>query len=63
MQFEFATATEIVFCAGIVATAGTRIARFGTKALVVTGATPGRASAIAKSMTEATCVGTSTGSS
>ena len=53
MQFEFATATEIVFGAGIAATAGTRIARFGTKALVVTGATPGRASAIAQSMTEA----------
>ncbi len=53
MQFEFATATEIVFGAGIAASAGARIASFGTKALVVTGGTPDRASVIAKSMTEA----------
>lgn len=52
MQFEFATATEIVFGVGVVPTAGTRIARFGTQALLVTGAAAGRAATIAKSLAD-----------
>src|SRR6478672_11489372 len=46
MQFEFATATEIVFGVGGATAAGPRIARFGTRALLVTGAAAGRAATI-----------------
>ena len=53
MQFEFATATEIAFGVGLAATAGPRIARFGTQALLVTGTTTDRAGSILASLDEA----------
>lgn len=43
MQFEFATATRVVFGAGSVARLGEVVAGAGTRALVVTGADPARA--------------------
>jgi alcohol dehydrogenase class IV len=43
VQFEFATATRVVFGAGSVARLGEVVAGAGTRALVVTGADPARA--------------------
>jgi len=43
MRFEFATATRIIFGAGTLKEAGTIAAEMGSRALVVTGSSPGRA--------------------
>src|ERR1039458_5902624 len=43
MQFEFATATRIVFGAGAVNQLGANVKNFGRRALVVTGGNPQRA--------------------
>src|SRR5256885_188065 len=43
MQFEFATATRVVFGSGVIAQAGSLAAQFGSRALVVTGQNPNRA--------------------
>ncbi|HUC85351.1 MAG TPA: iron-containing alcohol dehydrogenase, partial [Candidatus Acidoferrales bacterium] len=43
MKFEFATATQIIFGAGAAAHIGDHVKNLGRRALVVTGATPGRA--------------------
>jgi alcohol dehydrogenase class IV len=50
MQFEFATATEIIFGVGVAPAAGPRIARLGARALLVTGASAGRVATIATSL-------------
>ena len=46
MRFEFATATQIVFGPGTLREAGKLARPWGRKALVVTGATPGRAATL-----------------
>jgi alcohol dehydrogenase class IV len=46
MRFEFATATQIVFGSGTLRDAGKLARPWGRRALVVTGATPGRAAAL-----------------
>ncbi len=45
MRFEFATATRIVFGPGVLAELGEIVAGMGSRALLVTGRTPGRAEA------------------
>ena len=44
--FEFATAAQIIFGAGTLKQVGTLAPSFGTRALIVTGHTPGRAAAL-----------------
>ena len=44
--FEFATAAQILFGAGTLKQVGTLASSFGTRALIVTGHTPGRAAAL-----------------
>jgi len=46
MRFEFATATQIIFGPGMLREAGKLARPWGRRALVVTGATPGRAAAL-----------------
>jgi alcohol dehydrogenase class IV len=46
MRFEFATATQIVFGSGTLREAGKLARPWGRRALVVTGATPGRAATL-----------------
>ena len=43
MRFEFATATRIIFGAGVLHEVGPLAAEMGRKALVVTGGSPERA--------------------
>lgn len=50
MQFEFATATRIVFGQGRAAEAGTAAAGYGKRALLVTGSNPSRASTVSESL-------------
>lgn len=51
MNFEFATATRIVFGAGAVRQVGANVKKFGRRALVVTGARPERAEKLLASLT------------
>jgi len=51
MNFEFATATRIVFGAGAVRQVGANVKNFGRRALVVTGARPERAEKLLASLT------------
>ena len=53
--FEFATAAQIIFGAGTLKQVGTLASGFGTRALIVTGHTPGRAAALLN-MLDAACV-------
>lgn len=53
MQFEFATATRIVFGAGAVTHAGANVKGFGQRALVVTGRHPQRAEKLISSLSAA----------
>lgn len=53
MNFEFATATRIVFGAGKLAEAGPLAASLGTRALLVTGANPTRSDGLADQLAEA----------
>lgn len=53
MNFEFATATRIIFGAGKVAEAGSLAASLGTRALLVTGANPARAEGLLAGLSQA----------
>lgn len=53
MQFEFATATRILFGKGKAAEAGAAALRYGKRALLVTGANPARAVTVSESLREA----------
>ena len=53
MNFEFATATRIVFGAGKSAEAGPLAASLGTRALLITGANPTRSDGLAARLAEA----------
>ncbi|MDZ7639759.1 MAG: iron-containing alcohol dehydrogenase [Bryobacterales bacterium] len=53
VAFEFATATRIVFGAGMASEAGAAVAGIGTRALLVTGRDSSRAVAVAKALREA----------
>ena len=57
MQFEFATATDIVFGAGLAASAGARIASFGTQGARCDGSHAG--SRVERSLTSLTEAGVS----
>ena len=48
--FEFATATQIIFGAGVLKQVGTLAASFGNRALIMTGHTPGRAAVLLKTL-------------
>jgi len=52
MQFEFATATRIIFGAGSVRESGSIAQALGRRALVVTGSNPGRAAPLRSSLKE-----------
>jgi alcohol dehydrogenase class IV len=50
MRFEFATATRIIFGAGTLKAVGLIAAEMGSRALVVTGASPGRAETLLRDL-------------
>lgn len=51
MRFEFASATQIVFGAGVLSEVGKLAKPWGRRALVVTGGTPGRANLLLQKLT------------